>query len=302
LQLPSLRQLQYLVCLHEHQHFGRAAEACHVSQSTLSAGLKELETVLRMRLVERTRRVVVFTPLGVVVVRRAQELLLQARELANVGVSSLAGALRISIIPTIAPFLLPRILPAIRAAHPDLEIQVHEEMSHEGCAGLSSGARDCMILALPYECGEFEVATLFEDPILMAARADDPLMQASVVDPSDVPEDRLLVLHEGHCLRDHVLRVCRRADQRFGSARGASIHTLVQLVDAGLGVTMLPQMAVDCGIVSGTQVVTRPLAGRETGRLVSLAWRRSSPRAEGFALLALTIRDICVRQGVAPGS
>ncbi|HEY2051715.1 MAG TPA: hydrogen peroxide-inducible genes activator [Caulobacteraceae bacterium] len=302
MQLPSLRQLQYLASLYEHQHFGRAADACHVSQSTLSAGLKELETVLDMRLVERSRRVVVFTPLGVSVVRRAQDLLLRARDLCLVGVSPLAGALRISIIPTIAPFLLPRILPAIRAAHPELEFQVHEEMSHEGCAGLSRGARDCMILALPYECGEFEVATLFEDPILVAARADDPLMQAPVVDPSDLPDERLLFLQEGHCLRDHALKVCRRADQRSGSAPGASIYTLVQLVDAGLGVTMLPQIAVDSGIMSGTQVITRPLAGGETGRVVSLAWRRNSPRAEGFALLAMTIRDICARQGIASGA
>jgi LysR family transcriptional regulator, hydrogen peroxide-inducible genes activator len=287
------------VALHEHQHFGRAAEACNVSQSTLSAGLKELESVLHMRLVERTRRVVVFTPLGVAVVRRAQELLLRARELSLLGVSPLAGALRVSIIPTVAPFLLPRVLPAIRAAHPDLEIQVHEEMTHEGCAGLSNGTRDCMLLARPYDCGEFEYAALFEDPILVVARAEDPLVQTAMVDPLDLPEDRLLLLQEGHCLRDHALKACRRTEQGSRSVSSASIHTLIQLVNAGMGVTLVPQMAVEAGVTAGTDVVARPLAGQDTGRVISLAWRRNSPRAEGFAVLASTVREICVREEIA---
>lgn len=291
-ELPSLRQLQYLVSLHEHQHFSRAAEACNVTQSTLSTGLKELEAVLRMHLVERTRRVVAFTPVGVSVVHRARELLLQARELALLGSAPLAGVLRVSVIPTIAPFLLPRILNKVRKLHPELEVQVHEEMSHEGCANLSNGRRDCMVLALPYDCGDFEYATLFEDPIVVAARADDPLAAAAAVDARDLPQDKLLLLHEGHCLRDHALKACRRPDQGLRSAPGASIHTLVQLVDAGMGVTLLPQMAVDAGVVAGTEVVTRPLAGGEA-RVVCLAWRRNSPRADGLARLAVTLRGIC---------
>ncbi|MBV8682527.1 MAG: hydrogen peroxide-inducible genes activator [Caulobacteraceae bacterium] len=293
MELPSLRQLQYLVSLHEHQHFGRAADASHVTQSTLSAGLKELETILRMRLVERTRRVVVFTPVGLSVVHRARELLLRARELALLGTAPLAGGLRVSIIPTIAPFLLPRILNKVRELHPELEIEVHEEMSHEGCANLSNGTRDCMLLALPYDCGEFECTPLFEDPIVVAARADDPLVSAPTIDPLELPEEKLLLLHEGHCLRDHALKACRRADRGARSAPGASIHTLVQLVHAGMGVTLLPKMAVDAGVTAGTDVVTRPLAGEDARRVVCLAWRRNSPRAEGLARLALTIRDIC---------
>jgi LysR family transcriptional regulator, hydrogen peroxide-inducible genes activator len=300
--LPSLRQLQYLVSLHEHQHFGRAADACNVTQSTLSTGLKELEAVLRMHLVERTRRVVVFTPVGVSVAHRARELLLRARELAFLGSAPLAGALRVSVIPTIAPFLLPRILHKLRKLHPELEMQIHEEMSHEGCANLSYGRCDCMLLALPYDCGDFEYAPLFEDPIVVAIRADDPLAAAPVIEPQDLPQDKLLLLREGHCLRDHALRACRRPDQGPRSAPGASIHTLVQLVDAGMGVTLLPQMAVDAGIVAGTEVVTRPLAGAEARRVVCLAWRRNSPRAEGLARLALTLRDICNGGGSAPSA
>jgi LysR family hydrogen peroxide-inducible transcriptional activator len=295
LGLPSLKQLQYLVSLHDHQHFGRAAEACNVTQSTLSAGLKELETVLRMHLVERTRRVVAFTPVGIGVVARARELLLRARELALLQPAPLAGAMGLSIIPTIAPFLLPRILTPIRQAYRQLDIQIHEEMSHEGCAGLSNGTRDCMLLALPYDCGDFEFAALFEDPILVALRADDPLAESTVIDPLDLPEDRLLLLHEGHCLRDHALRACRRVEHGRKAAPGASIHTLIQLVNAGMGITLLPRMAVDAGVAAGTHVIVRPLAGEENRRVISLAWRRNSPRAEGFAMLAITIREICLK-------
>ena len=288
MSLPSLKQLQYLVALHEHQHFGRAAEACNVTQSALSAGLKELEAVLRMRLVERTRRVVVFTPLGVSVVRRAQDLLLRARELSRLGPAPLSGALSLSVIPTIAPFLLPGVLASVREAHPELELQIHEETGQEGCAGLSSGARDCMLLAQPYDCGEFEYAPLFEDPILVVLRADDPLAEAAAIEPADLPEDRLLPLHEGHCLRDHALTACPRGGSK--SPAGGSIHTLIQLVNAGLGITLLPQMAIESGVAAGTQVVARPLAGGENRRVISLAWRPNSPRAEGFAALARTIR------------
>ncbi|HEY1941216.1 MAG TPA: hydrogen peroxide-inducible genes activator [Roseiarcus sp.] len=297
--LPSLRQLGYLVALYEHQHFGRAAEACNVTQSTLSAGLKELETVLGMDLVERTRRVVVFTPVGVGVVRRAQEILLRAREISLLDVASLAGALRLSVIPTIAPFLLSRILTGVRQFHPELELHVHEETSPEGCAGLSSGTRDCTLLALPYECGEFEYATIFEDPIVVAARCDDPLAKNARIDPQELPDDRLLLLQDGHCLRDQALKACRRPDFRSSSPSGASIHTLIQLVNAGCGVALVPQLAVECGVLRGTDVVTRPLSGSEAQRIVVMAWRRHSPRAEGFARLAMSIREICVQDGLA---
>jgi LysR family hydrogen peroxide-inducible transcriptional activator len=301
---PSFKQLQYLVALHEHQHFGRAAEACNVTQSTLSTGLKELEAVLRVRLVERTRRVVVFTPLGVSVVRRAHDLLLRARELSQISqarAAPLAGTLRLSLIPTIAPFLLPRILPAIRVAFPELEFQIHEEMSHDGCGGLSSGLRDCMLLALPYDCGDFEYAALFEDPILVAARADEPLPRTPAIDPSALSGDRLLLLHEGHCLRDHALKACKRPAHGPQAAPSASIHTLIQLVNAGMGVTLLPQMAIDAGVLAGTDVVARPLGGAEAARIIALAWRPNSPRSDAFTLLAMTIREICLAQGFAGG-
>jgi LysR family hydrogen peroxide-inducible transcriptional activator len=299
-ELPSLRQLQYLIALHEHQHFGRAADACNATQSTLSSGLKELEATLGMRLVERTRRVVLFTPVGVSVTHRAREILLRTRELALLGSTPLAGVLRMSVIPTIAPFLLPCILNKAREDHPELEVRIHEEMSHEGCSNLANGRSDCMLLALPYDCGDFEYVTLFDDPIVVAMRADDPLSVANTIEPEDLVQDKLLLLHEGHCLRDHVLKACRRPDQGPRAAPGASIHTLVQLVNAGMGVTLLPQMAVDAGVTDGTEVVTRPLAGGDARRTICLAWRRNSPRADGLARLAVTIQDAYARRAPEP--
>jgi LysR family hydrogen peroxide-inducible transcriptional activator len=305
--LPSLKQLQYLVALHEHQHFGRAAEACNVTQSTLSAGLKELEAVLRMRLVERNRRTVVFTPVGLTVVRRADDLLLRARDLSLVRDGdgpTPSGTMRLSLIPTIAPFLLPCILHTVRTAYPDLQIQIHEEMSHQGCAGLSNGARDCMLLALPFECGDFEYAPLFEDPIVVAMHRNDPLAALSAVDPDDLRTDRLLLLHEGHCLRDHALRACRRSTSSASAAPGASLPTLIQLVDAAMGVTLLPAMAVESGVLEGTNVVVRPLASEDARRTIALAWRRHSPRSQAYGAFAMKIEELCGRKRASglPGS
>jgi LysR family hydrogen peroxide-inducible transcriptional activator len=294
--LPSLKQLQYLVSLHEHQHFGRAADACNVTQSTLSAGLKELEAVLRMRLVERNRRTVVFTPVGLTIVRRADDLLLRARELSLVrdgNVATPSGTMRLSLIPTIAPFLLPCILHSVRRAYPELQLQIHEEMSHEGCAGLASGTRDCMLLALPFDCGDFEYAPLIDDPIVVAMNRHDPLANLSAVEPDDLPDERLLLLHEGHCFRDHAMRACRRSPGAAGAAPGASLHTLIQLVDAAMGVTLLPQMAVESGLLEGTEVVVRPLSSEDARRTISLAWRRHSPANQAYSAFAAKIRETC---------
>jgi LysR family transcriptional regulator, hydrogen peroxide-inducible genes activator len=289
LALPSLKQLQYLVALYEHKSFTRAADACGVTQSTLSSSLKELEATLGMRLVERAHRVVEFTPIGMAVKQRAEQLLLQAQELSQLAPAPLSGTLRLSVIPTVAPFLLPRFLVGVCQAHPALKFDIREEMSHEGCAGLSNGTRDCMILALPYECGDFEYATLFEDPILVAARRDDPVAMAASISPQDLPEDGLLVLHEGHCLRDHALKACSRPGSAARSTGAASIPTLIQLVNARLGVALIPRLAIEAGVTAGTDVVTRPLAGRDARRVVAMAWRPRNPRAADFAALASDI-------------
>lgn len=288
--LPTIKQLQYLVALHEHGHFGRAADACFVSQSTLSAGIRELESLLGVTLVERSRRVVRFTPLGNAVVAKAHRLLREAEELSALVQASgkpLAGELRMSVIPTIAPFFLPHILPRLRKDRPNLKLFLREETSGDAIESLHHGRADCVLLALPFATGEVESATIGEDRLFVAFPKDDPRDPPAEVPPSMIDEGRLLLLEDGHCLKEHALAACNRPEMRASATMiGTSLHTLVQMVDNGLGLTMLPEMAIEAGILKGTNVVARPLKSANASREIALVWRRNSPRAEEFRLLA----------------
>ena len=292
--LPTLKQLQYLVALHEHGHFGRAAEACFVSQSTLSAGLRELETLLGVTLVERTRRVVRFTSLGDQVVAKAHRLLREGEELSalvQAHGTPLSGELRMSVIPTIAPFLLPRILPRLRRERPSLKLFLREEPSAAAVESLHHGRADCVLLALPFATGDVEVAHLFHDRLYVAFPKDDPRDPPASIAPALIDEARLLLLEDGHCLKDHVLAACNRPELRASATMiGTSLHTLVQMVDNGLGLTMLPEMAVNAGILRDTQIVARPLESDHASREIALVWRKNSPRGEEFRLLAEELR------------
>ncbi|OYZ42545.1 MAG: LysR family transcriptional regulator [Novosphingobium sp. 16-62-11] len=292
--LPTLKQLQYLVALHEHGHFGRAADASFVSQSTLSAGLRELESLLGVVLVERTRRVVRFTPLGNQVVAKAHRLLREAEELSELVQSHgapLAGELRMSVIPTIAPFLLPRMLPRLRKERPQLKLFLREEPSAAAIESLHHGRADCVLLALPYATGEVEAELLFKDELLVAFPKDDPRDPPPTITASMIDETRLLLLEDGHCLKEHALAACNRPEMRASATMiGTSLHTLVQMVDNGLGLTMLPQMAIDAGILHDTNIVVRPLTADHAWRDIALVWRRNSPRAEEFRMLAGELR------------
>jgi LysR family hydrogen peroxide-inducible transcriptional activator len=288
--LPTLKQLQYLVALQEHGHFGNAAEACFVTQSTLSAGLRELESLLGLTLVERTRRVVRFTPVGERIAIQARHVLAEAdvlTDLARAAGKPLSGELRMGVIPTIAPFLLPRLLPKLRAEWPDLKLYLREEVTASACDSLQRGRLDCVLLALPYRCGEVESADLFEDKLLFAFPGAQKDAFATSVRADAIDERELLLLEDGHCLKDHALAACARPELGAGAAMlGTSLHTLVQMVDNGLGVTLLPQMAIDAGILNGTGVLTRPLDAEKPSRRIALAWRKGSPRASEFKLLA----------------
>lgn len=292
--LPTLKQLQYLVALKAHGHFGRAAEASFVTQSTLSAGIRELESLLGIMLVERTRRVVRFTPLGDRIVDRAHRVLREAEELAELAAAAgtpLAGELRMSVIPTIAPFLLPRLLPQLRADRPDLKLFLREETSHAACDSLHHGQVDCVLLALPYACGDVDHIDLFEDRLLLAIPGDSADAIPGPVAPSQIDPAQFLLLEDGHCLKDHALAACNRPDMRSGARMmGTSLHTLVQMVDNGLGVTMLPEMAVDAGLLLSTRVVTRPLLSDFDKRTIALVWRKNSPREKEFRMLADILR------------
>ena len=292
--LPTLKQLQYLVALHEHGHFGRAAEASFVSQSTLSAGIRELESLLGVTLVERSRRVVRFTALGNQVVDKAHRILREAEELADLVQAAgmpLAGQMRMSVIPTIAPFMLPRFLPRLRKERPELQLMLREETSQDAVESLQHGRVDCVLLALPFATGEVEKAHIANDELYVAFPKDDPRDPPEIIPPSMIDEGRLLLLEDGHCLKDHALAACNRPELRASATMiGTSLHTLVQMVDNDLGLTMLPKMAVEAGILSGTEVVARPLKSKSATREIALIRRKNSPRRDDFELLAEELR------------
>jgi LysR family hydrogen peroxide-inducible transcriptional activator len=288
--LPTLKQLQYLVALRDTGHFGRAADACFVTQSTLSAGLRELESLLGIVLVERTRRVVRFTPLGLKIAEKGARVLREAEELAALARASgkpLSGDLRMGVIPTIAPFLLPRVLGTLRQQWPELKLYLREETSGAACESLHRGHVDCVLLALPYACGDIEHADLFEDKLYVALPAAQAADFPARIPADRIDERRLLLLEDGHCLKDHALAACNRPELRAeATMMGTSLHTLVQMVDNGLGVTLLPEMAIDAGILDHTQVVARPLEADHPSRRIALVWRAGSPRDKEFRLLA----------------
>jgi LysR family transcriptional regulator, hydrogen peroxide-inducible genes activator len=292
--LPTIKQLQYLVALHEQGHFGRAADSCFVSQSTLSAGIRELESLLGVTLVERSRRVVRFTPLGEQVVAKAHRLLREAEELADLVQASgkpLSGELRMSVIPTIAPFLLPRILPRLRKERPALKLFLREETSDHAIESLHHGRADCVLLALPFATGEVEVEHIADDRLFVALPKNDPRDPPEVFPPDMIDEGRLLLLEDGHCLKEHALAACNRPELRASATMiGTSLHTLVQMVDNGLGLTMLPEMAIEAGILHDTEVVARPLKAKNASREIALVWRKNSPRGNEFKLLAEELR------------
>jgi len=289
--LPTLRQLRYLTALAEHGHFGRAAEACSVTQSTLSAGLQELETLLGTVLVERTKRQVMLTALGQAVAARARRLLVDARELVDTVRAAdlpLSGSLRMGVIPTIAPYLLPRAMPLLRAAYPQLKLFLREDMSARLAAALKDGELDVLLLALPWPIDGTEIHELGDDPFLLAVPPGHPLASATEIQSMDLPLDELLLLEEGHCLSTHALAACGMAAGQLGDhgLSGTSLHTIVQMVANGLGVTLLPKMAVEAGTLAGTDLVARAMADPDAKRRIGLVWRVSSPRRAEMVALA----------------
>jgi len=293
--LPTLKQLQYLVSLRDHGHFGKAAEACFVTQSTLSAGLRELETLIGVTLVERTRRVVRFTPLGERIADKARRVLREAEELGDLARAAgrpLSGDMRMSVIPTIAPFMLPHILPRLREDYPELKLYLREEPSAAACESLHNGRVDCVLLALPFACGEVAAQPLFDDRLFVAFPEGEYAPCPASVAARDIDEHRLLLLEDGHCLKDHALAACNRPELRAEATMlGTSLHTIVQMVDNGLGVTMLPEMALNAGILEHTRITARPLDAEHPMRSIALVWRRASPRERDFQLLAQVLMN-----------
>lgn len=291
---PTLRQLRYLVAVVDRCHFGQAASACNVSQSTLSAGIQELEDLLGATLLERTKRTVVPTPLGRDLAERARGLLSGAEELVDLARAArepMAGPLHLGVIPTIGPFLLPRALPRLREAYPKLQLYLREDQTARLLERLEAGELDAVLLALPYALGDLEVMDLGEDRFSVVYPAGHVLPAADAATPADIAGENLLLLEDGHCLRDQALAACElEAARRNAAFNGTSLHTLAQMVANDLGVTLMPQMALDAGIVRGLDVAVRPLSGKAPHRRIGLAWRRSSARKETFHRLGEALK------------
>lgn len=292
--LPSLKQLHYLAALSEQLNFTRAAESCFVTQSTLSAGLKELEDVLGAQLVERDRQTVLMTPIGLEVVERARAILAQAQDLAEIAARAggrMTGLLRLGVIPTIAPFLLPPSLQLLRKRYPGLRLALREDLTGRLLARLEDGQLDCALIALPYDTANLLVEPLFDDDLWIVGRKGDPDVKGRTVSVTPSISSRLLLLEEGHCLRNHALYACNAPVRRSGEGvEATSLLTLVQMVESGLGIGLVPKMAVRCGLTESSGLVARPMAKPCPKRTVALAARRSTSRLADLKAVAEIIR------------
>lgn len=295
--LPTVKQLRYFVALAEHRHFGKAAAACHVSQSAFSVAIRELETLLGANLVDRTNRKVTITATGREVAARARRCLRDLTALAEAARREdrpLEGPLHLGVIPTIAPFLLPRVLPDVREAFPALKLFLHEDVTDVLHERLMDGALDVVLLALPYDLPGIERMVLFRDRFRLAVRKGTSLVDPQHYRPDRLPDGSVLLLREGHCLREHAIDACRIRDtEKMSAFSASSLLTLIEMVDADLGVTFLPEMAEGSALLQNTQVATHPLADSNY-RNIGLIWRRGSPRREEFETLG---RFIAERRG-----
>lgn len=291
----NLRDLKYFVALAEHRHFGKAAEASFVSQPTLSMQIRKLEEELGVALVERTSRKVMLTPIGVEILAHARRVIDETEIMRNLARSSQdpsTGSIRLGAFPTLGPYFLPLAVPALRAAFPKLEMFLIEEKSDVLVEQLKAGKIDAALLALPLHDDRITVAPLFDERFLLAAPADDPLATAKRVKTSDLVDHSLLLLEDGHCLRDQALEVCRMSGARERAGfRATSLETLRQMVAAGMGMTLLPELAVREGQPRPEGMVVRTFEGAQPVRSIGLAWRASAPAAGFFQQLATVLQD-----------
>ena len=292
--LTSLKQLHYLVALSEQLNFTRAAESCFVTQSTLSSGLKELENVLGAQLVERDRQTVLMTPIGLEVANRARTILAAAQDLVEIAAGAavpMTGLLRLGVIPTIAPFLLPHALQLLRERYPALRLALREDLTANLLLRLEDGQLDFALIALPYDTASLLVETLFDDELWIVGRKGDPEVKAKTVNVTPSISDRLLLLEEGHCLRDHALYACGAPSRRpLESMVATSLLTLVQMVESGLGIGLVPEMAVRSGLTNSPNLIARPMVKPTPKRTIALVARRSTSRLADLKALAEVIR------------
>ena len=291
---PSIKQLKYLCAVAEHKHFTKAADACFVTQSTLSAAIAELESQLDAKVFERNKKSVLITPLGEKLLKQARVILGDVEDfvaLAKAHAEPLSGDLRLGVIPTIGPFLLPPMLTSLRRNFPKLKLFLKEEMSAQLERQLQQGQLDLIILALPYALPDMEVISLCKDEFLLCLPPGHAFEKLKQVEQGQLRGESLLLLEEGHCLRDHALEACQlKAAATDIVYQGNSLHTLVQMVANGLGLTLLPAMSVAADVLGDTHLSIKHFSNENVDREIGMAWRKTDPRRDDYLLLAEHIK------------
>jgi len=297
----TLRQLRYLSALAKHGHFGRAAEACAVTQPALSMQIRDLERTLGVAVVERRPGDVMLTDVGREIARRAEDVLTASRDLVDFArhrSGLLTGRLTLGVIPSLAPYLLPRILPLLQSRFPELQLELRETQTRQLVEDIKSGALDAAMLALPVGEPDIDTIAMFEDLFLLAVPASDPRSEAARVAAADIDQSRLILLEDGHCLRDQALAFCATAARGRAAGAGAggtvfgasSLNTVMQMVAGGYGVTLIPQIAADVER-RDERVKFLRLENPQPGRSIGLAFRRTSPRKSDFAALGEVVKE-----------
>ena len=293
-RLPTTKQLRYFVALADTKHFGRAAAHCFVSQSAFSTAIQDLEALLDVQLVDRTNRRVAITAQGkeiAVLARLCLQDMQAIVEAAHAHSKPLQGPLRLGVIPTIAPFLLPRVLPYVRQEFPQLQLYLHEDVTRTLHEQLMDGQLDAALLALPFDLPGVEKLILFRDHFLIAAHKGTTLVDAAHYRFNRLNAGSVLLLREGHCLREHAIEACKiRDSQKLASFSATSLLTLIEMVDADLGITFLPEMSVGSALLQGTDIEVHPLKGANY-REIGLVWRRGSARNKEFTQLGKFIAE-----------
>jgi len=300
---PTVKQMKYLCAVAEYKHFSKAAASCHVTQSTLSAAIAELETQLGVKIFERNKKSVLITPLGEKLLIQARKILGEIEDfksLARAHEEALSGDLRLGVIPTIGPFLLPPILSDLRKHYSKLKLYLKEEMSAELLQQLQQGQLDLIVLAFPFALPDMETVSLFKDEFLLCLPPGHQLEKLDQVKQSQLRGENLLLLEEGHCLRDHALEACKLdlADAEL-VYQGTSLHTLVQMVANGLGITLLPAISIGADVLGDTHLQLKHFSNENVSREIGMAWRKSDPRKEDYLLLAEFIKKQAKKLGIS---
>lgn len=293
--LPTLRQLQFFMALVRRQSFSKAAADCLVSQSTLSSAIKEVEALLDQQLVDRSTRSFALTPAGEEVAARASAILASAEDLARAanGRKPLEGAFTLGVIPTIAPFLLPRATKKLRKAYPKLDLYLREDLTAGLAERLAAGLIDAALIAFPYEIPGMDIIEIAEDPFWFACAPNHPLVKKPKLKKEDLKGCALLLLEDGHCLREHAIDACQLVDREAAASfGGTSLFTLVQMVRFGLGATLLPDMAIRDGLAKSAGLAARPFTEPKPSRKIGVAWRKGSGRRDEVEAIAQTIADL----------